>query len=447
MAGVYNLVLEEIQMRPLAGIKDAARQGYGVKENSELLRRYAYLEQRCMLLGARHLAGVPEWELKHALGRHLWEDAEHATALRQRVTELRTSATVVDRVPDERLALLMDEAERAESSLEVLVALYGVVKPALLAAYEEHLATTNPLVDFPTGRVLRSIIQEEREQLEWGREALAELCAEPAVAEQAHLWSEHLDRYLVAADLASQRPTLEPLPRGRSALPERPSPVPTRDDRFPIVGEYEPLPPDDPRAKLLRMMKVRMNEMGAAECVAATMVETRDMPWEYYRQLARHLWDEVRHSAFGEVALREEGYPRYDAFPERVAILDLYFALSPLERYTLLGIAIENGAMKYPPGKRLEYEWCRDEARHPLMTTFQDYDWADEVTHAQIARRWCQPQFGGDGERMRAVAAELRALIPVFTERWSWENRAPDVSDARKLAQESIEVASPYDAT
>jgi hypothetical protein len=363
------------------------------------------------------------------------------------VTELRTSASILDRVPDERLALLMDEAERADDSREVVVALYGVLKPALLAAYEEHCATTNPLVDFPTCRLLRSIIEEEHEQVGWGREALADLASTPAAVEKAGRWAQHLERYLVAADLTGKRPRSAALPRGRSALPEKALPLPARDERFPIVGEYGSLPPGDPQARLLRMMKVRMNELGAAECVAATMVQTSDMPWEYYHQLARHLWDEVRHSAFGEVALREEGFPCYDAFPERVAILDLYFALSPLERYTLLGIAIENGAMKYPPGKRSEYEWCRDEARHPLMTTFQDYDWADEVIHAQIARRWCQPQFGGDGDRMRAVAAELRGLIPVFSERWSWENRAPDVSDARELTREVVEVASPYDAT
>lgn len=325
----------------------------------------------------------------------------------------------------------MDEADRAEGSVEVAVALYGVLKPALLAAYEQHLATTNPLVDFPTCRILRIVIAEEREQIAWGREAVAELTATPGAAERAAQWQAHLERYLAAAGgVAGDRPRGEAVPARRSAVPDRPlSPV-TRDARFPIVGEYPPVA-DNVREQLLRKMKIRMNEMGAAECIAATMVQTPGMPWEYYRQLARHLWDEVRHSAFGEVALREEGYPNYDAFPERLAIVDLYFALSPLERYTLLGIAIENGAMKYPPGKRLEYEWCRDQARHALMTTYQDYDWADEVVHAQIARRWCLPQFGGDGERMRAVSQELRALIPIYTERWSLEDRLPDISDAR----------------
>src|ERR1700738_2893584 len=120
-------------------------------------------------------------------------------ALRHRIVEQRTSAAVLDRAPDDRLATLMDEAERAEGSLEVGVALYGVLKPALLAAYAQHLATTNPLVDFPTCRILRSIVGEEAEQLAWGREALTELGATPEAAARSRRWSEHLARYLDAA--------------------------------------------------------------------------------------------------------------------------------------------------------------------------------------------------------------------------------------------------------
>ena len=28
------------------------------------------------------------------------------------------------------------------------------------------------------------------------------------------------------------------------------------------------------------------------------------------------------------------------------------------------------------------------------MATFQDFDWADEVLHAQIGREWYVPEFG-----------------------------------------------------
>ncbi|CAA9345544.1 MAG: hypothetical protein AVDCRST_MAG93-6866, partial [uncultured Chloroflexia bacterium] len=182
-------------MRPLAGIEDAERAGYGVKENAERLRRFAYVEQRMVLLAARHQPRVPEWELKAALGRHLWEDAEHATSLRNRIAELRTSVGVLDDAPDQQLATLMDEAERAENSAEVVVALYKVLKPALIAAYAHHVATTNPLIDFPTCRCLRMILMEKREQIEWGREAITELAEGGTTSrtrERAMAWEAHL---------------------------------------------------------------------------------------------------------------------------------------------------------------------------------------------------------------------------------------------------------------
>jgi hypothetical protein len=105
---------------------------------------------------------------------------------------------VLDQSPDERLTVLMDEADRAEGSTEVVVALYGVLKPLLLRAYERHLATTNPLVDFPTCRILHLLVDEERDHLTWGAEALAELTASPETARLADRWRKHLRRYLAA---------------------------------------------------------------------------------------------------------------------------------------------------------------------------------------------------------------------------------------------------------
>jgi hypothetical protein len=38
-------------------------------------------------------------------------------------------------------------------------------------------------------------------------------------------------------------------------------------------------------------------------------------------------------------------------------------------------------------GKRHEWVVSQD-ARNPLATTFQDFDWADEVLHARVGRDW-----------------------------------------------------------
>ena len=60
--------------------------------------------------------------------------------------------------------------------------------------------------------------------------------------------------------------------------------------------------------------------------------------------------------------------------------------VAPLEQYAVLGLEVEGANMRYPIGKRGEWEFCKDMAKHPLMATFQDFDWADEVLHVNIAR-------------------------------------------------------------
>jgi len=106
---------------------------------------------------------------------HLWLDAEHAKWLQERVAELRHPPHNFHVAPDERLEAWLQEALRSRGTVELLVALYRVVKPALLEAYRAHHQQTNPLVDHPTRRILRFIIQEEEEMIQWGEAALEAL--------------------------------------------------------------------------------------------------------------------------------------------------------------------------------------------------------------------------------------------------------------------------------
>lgn len=62
------------------------------------------------------------------------------------------------------------------------------------------------------------------------------------------------------------------------------------------------------------------------------------------------------------------------AIPMRVYERTYCMEASPLERYATLGIEIEGGQMRYPVGKRGEWEFCRDAVKDSLMTTFQNYD-------------------------------------------------------------------------
>src|SRR6266404_7485718 len=146
---------------PYAGVctsEDARRTGFSVTEAARRLRRIATAQQRLAFIATAHLNATPEWEIKSALALHAWLDAQHASALRERLIELREPTGGLPGNPeaaaDPALAVAFDEALHSRGSVELLTAIYGVLRPALLVAVERYLRDTNPLADQPTCRIL-----------------------------------------------------------------------------------------------------------------------------------------------------------------------------------------------------------------------------------------------------------------------------------------------------
>jgi hypothetical protein len=400
---------------PLGGIatyQEAARTGLAVERNVQLLKRYAYVERRLMEISISHICGVPEWEVKCALSLHCWLDAEHATVFRDRVGEMREPPLHLDTVPDERLAAFLDEALHAQDTVELLVGIYRLIKPAVVDAYRRHLAETNPLVDQPTCRQLRLLLDEEQEMIAWGEAALAALTADATAATRASAWNAHLQAYLRAAGgIWGDVPTGEDtLPPPRATTPFRVELVPRRDERFGDLFNFssfvDTISADvtrSPAERTLALMYKRLREMDVPEWLAPVIAQTPDKPWPYYRELARQLWDEARHAMMGEVGFESMGVD-WTALP--VPIANAYVIntrLTPLERHAVL-YAIEQRLMRRETGKRYEWETAVA-AGDPLLATFQDYDWADEVLHTQIGRRWLVAEMGDREAVLRCADA------------------------------------------
>ena len=125
--------------------------------------------------------------------------------------------------------------------------------------------------------------------------------------------------------------------------------------------------------------------MDVPEMMASFLVERRGQPWEFYRDYSRQLWDEARHAMMGTVAFESRGV-NWSEIPLNVGFaLRLNLHASPADRQVIL-FAIEQSLMPSDTGKRLERQ-IAEEAGDALSAHFHDYDWADEVLHAQIGRR------------------------------------------------------------
>jgi hypothetical protein len=390
---------------PLAGVAtyaEACRPGLSVEENTGLLRRYNYIKTRLVEIYTAHITSTPEWEIKAGFSLHLWLDAEHAAMIRRRVGEMREPPLHLDQVPDERLKLWLDEILRGQNSLELAVGIYRVAKRELMRALERHLERTNPLIDHPTVRALRIILQEECEMQAWGEAVIRALSATPETQEQAQAWEAHVRYFLgLAGGVAGDAPVLDedsphtPRSDGHGYQMQL---APRRDARFrdsfntsetgQQVYQDETRPFDE---RMFALLYKRLREMGVPEYLSAVMYRTKGKPWEYYVDLARQVWDEARHAMMGETALHAHGVAFYE-FSVSVHISTALNRLTPLDVHTILW-GVEQGLMPKNTGKHFEWKIAQGYG-DPLCVTIQDYDWADEVLHAQIGRRWLLPEFG-----------------------------------------------------
>ena len=397
--------IPSIGIPPLAGLatyEEAARPGYSVDDNVDLMRRYNYVEKRLYEISAAFMNPTPEWEVKGALSLHLYLDGEHSQALRSRVAELRRPPLYLDQSPDPKLEALMEEALRARDTVELLAGVYRVIRPALLAAYRKHIAETNPVFDHPTCRLMKIAAGEEEEMIAWGEAALAALISDEESRRKAEAWEGRLRAYLQTAGGITGREAVPEgleLPAPRAAEPFVPDVDPKRDARSGDVYNFHYRANDvyldtaaDGDERVLALMYKRFHEMDVPEMMASIILQTPGKPWEYYRDMARQLWDEARHSMMGEVWFAKYGVD-WSLFPNHVGwAMHLNLDRAPLERHVIL-YYIEQNLMDGKTGKRLEW-LIAQEANDPLATYFQDYDWADEVLHAQIGRRWLKPDVG-----------------------------------------------------
>lgn len=407
---------------PLAGLcnyEEAGRTGVLVDKTVMRLRRWVYLHGGLVRIISAHLNAVPEWEVKCALSLHIWQTAEHNNSFRERVAEMRTPPHHLDESPDPALDALLEELIHSRTTVELLVGIYRVLLPAMTEAMTLHSAEANPVADYPTRRLIRMFLLEKHDQLEWGARALEQLEKIGGFGARCEEWEAHLRSYLSATGGVNGddvRPS-GMLPSPRAATPFEPERIPQRDQRFThsrdsrgAHSNVEAVPGD----RLWFMAYVRLTEMHVPELLALILYDWKEPTWPMIHDLCRHLWDECRHSMMGEAVFARAGAPWWETAQE------LSFARYPNtqldsapERYALLW-HIEQGLMG-KDGKQAEYELA--EGQSPLLAMFQDYDWADEVLHAKIGRKWLLPEFDHDRDTLTARALQIREEYNAIVER------------------------------
>lgn len=360
----------------------AAQNRITIDENVEFLKRYAYLERACMRTLAGWLPGVPEWEAKNEFGLHIWESADNADQIRGRLRELRCHQPERNLSP--LLTTLASDLDYAQNSAEVIATVYLVVKKALLEAYRHHPDTTWTDFDRPTVKVMDALIATVEKQVAWAEKYFPTI---EANYPGWQVWRDYIAGVLSAdgsisgqgeKGTAPKRPDQHPLllpwkecQRMKGWLVFDPS-VDIEPDRK--------LHPEDHR---LWRFKHYLNEMTAAETLGSILWMTPEMVWEYQHNVARHLWDEMRHSQLGQTRVQQLGLKISDV-PQVVQIYNVMMTLPAVDQYALLTTVIEPNGMPEKVANREHWEEIHDD----ISAAAVSYDWSDENYHVRWGKKW-----------------------------------------------------------
>jgi len=397
--------------RPAAGRMAA------VNEMTRLLRLLFEVEREFLRTVTTLVYRVGEPELKYLICTHAWESAGHGRFIRERGRELTTFGSNDNVRPEIRKIFEEAVGTSTDDPLVITAGFYGVLKPALLAAYKHYLKVTDPLADWPSKKLVEEFILDEERHL---HEIEPFLKGVDARVWQTHLtqalddlggWLGNETRLPLAASFVwqhEQSPFKHPATCNRGKYPICSSVFgfdPTED---PIVRPWLTDPKTDARVIRLMVYVWLMMEMDAIDYLATVFYDTPTAPFDLHFDLARHLWDESRHSQFGFRQLPKLGVDLMTV-EHSLDLYNILIQMPPHERYALMTMEFEAGSF---PTKAHVMDRVR-ELNDFEADTLLAFDRNDEQNHVRYGHRWLPEMLALFGET-RPVEEFVKATQEKF---------------------------------
>jgi uncharacterized ferritin-like protein (DUF455 family) len=372
-------------------------------DTAQLLKRFFFCERSLLISEAAWIPALAPLEIKTGLARFLWQSAETAHALRNRVFELRFPSRLLEHEgADQALVELFSAVKNSPSPSAFLLPIAKVLLPALRDAYKDYLKASDEIADGPTHRFLRLALAEKKEQI-----AAFEVWANTSLAEQPHSRASAEDfAAAVEARLseiggvgvgpASSASVAGPMAGSKPySIPARPA----RDARFWPCRFYWPdiVDPSFPYGEglqlQLRSAISHVNEVWAIEAGGVMLSAFADtLPWDWIHDSARWTYDESRHCRMGYERLLNWGFHPSE-IPLGTYIYDSASGQDPIYRL---------GMLYFFETKNIRHKLTRAQKFHEygdsLSEHDMDFDWADETIHAGYGKHWLRELLSVRGE-------------------------------------------------
>lgn len=334
---------------------------------------------------AGFVPGMMIWRQRKELPGLIFRSLRRVQDLRQRGRELGVSfeemhfrSVTVGRSALEALC-------HAGSSADLLQAALVDLPDVMMSAIGDYLKRNEGVYDLPSVALLEANRDELMAQRRWAEFALTELKQQAALS-PAPVFINDIKKF--SADLAQAfcEHNVRGLEMTRAA--RNIGALPLRDAVLPLGFRHlefgpEPLSANSVYAERERYHAVNfLQEVQATDSCASMLFEAPDMPWDFFFDLSRHMWDESRHAMFGERKLLELGSSAAEAGLSTKAYC-MRQTLTPLDRYAALTTQ-EADAF---PGKHVG---LKDAVANndTLSAMAWSYDIADETQHLRFGTKW-----------------------------------------------------------
>jgi uncharacterized ferritin-like protein (DUF455 family) len=354
---------------------------YTVEQNAAIFTAYFSLEFELFSSLAGYIPSVPELSVKCDLSYHLHSGMLRAKAFRERLGDFLISS------PEHKTPAEWKNFVRhlltAPNPAALFGALYRVVRPAQRMAYRLHAETTLQVNDAPSRDLLEMCLPGLEREIEWG-EALLNRCAQAGQESDAAFEAEIREHLrALGGPMGQNRPPDAPATAKYPAFKK--AKEMELEERFAIRSADRYTLPDWPEYEAIPSAYTHFTELPVIDICATIVYDGRalKLPFEFFADFTRQLWDECRHCRMGFERLQAFGVDPYSV-PIPVGHYSVWANLGLLHRIASLTQVGE--ACSFQPKRQwVRAAWDRQD---PFSALEHEYDIVDERTHVKFGKRW-----------------------------------------------------------
>lgn len=373
-----------------------------VSDQIQWINRLLFLEWASARVIAGWVPAASEFEAKCKLTYFMWQDMTIADRLRVRKEELAGNSKIL--IPSEKLLQFIQDSAAADGYHPFIAGWFLELQRAQIEEYEHLIEALDPIFDAPTLEILEEVLPKKRGQWAWAKQEIHNAVTSKSKLEEVERWRRYVRSYLLHLGGVCEREEslvdkpVAPIEKAYGPAPsKRSKPASLNTD----IGLND-FPPEF-KGTLKTFMWHYATEIQVIDPMCYAFYGMDDMPFEFYVDFSRHIWDESRHHQMGVRRLQQLGYE-----PGSYPLPYGEDAITDLEGY-YLNLTMLGETCSFTRKKKSMDAYYEKGDIISGMTA--EIDIVDERSHVRFGKKWLEPIFKQRRGDDRSLEEIVRGMI------------------------------------